>query len=143
MQKTMAVPIIVPGPRKIEAASVPTAYSPLTTLSSDRSARPIVSTRMCGTLRDCADKPGLTGAHLLITDTPTTSSPTTEQQIRGSDGAADWIVLLAGYDGEAVRQAVADRLSSGALHHTVAQQTSTVGRYNLAFTMTPLDLAAT
>ena len=95
------------------------------------------------TLRDCADKPGLTGGHLLLTDTPKTSSPTTEQQIRGSDGTADWIVLLSGYDGEAVRQTVADRLSATALHHAGAQERSAVGRYNLSFTMTPLDLAAT
>jgi len=94
------------------------------------------------TLRDCAGKPGLTGAHLLMTDTPKTSAPTTEQQIRGSDGAADWIVLLSGYDGEAVQQAVADRCSATALHHAGAQQNPTVGRYNLAFTMTPSDLAA-
>ena len=35
------------------------------------------------TLRELASKPGLTGAHLLLTDTPKTSAPTTEQQIRG------------------------------------------------------------
>jgi hypothetical protein len=95
------------------------------------------------TLQAWADKPGLTGGHLLMTDTPKTASPTTEQQIRGSDGAADWIVLLAGYDPAAVQHAVEDRLSSDALHHAGAQERSTVGRYNLAFTMTPLDLAAT
>jgi hypothetical protein len=40
------------------------------------------------TLRELASNCGLTGAHLLITDAPKTSAPTTEQQIRGSDGAA-------------------------------------------------------
>ena len=50
------------------------------------------------TLRELVDKPGLTAGHLLVTDAPKTSAPTTEQQIRGSDGAADWIVLLGGYD---------------------------------------------
>jgi hypothetical protein len=93
------------------------------------------------TLHAWVDKPGLTGAHLLVTDTPTTSSPTTEQQIRGSDSAADWIVLLAGYDGEAVQRAAAEGFSS--LHGAGAREKTTVGRYNLAFTMTPLDLAAT
>ncbi len=92
------------------------------------------------TLHVWADKPGLTGAHLLMTDTPKTSAPTTEQQIRGSDSAADWIVLLSGYDGEAVQHAVADGFS--ALHAAGAREKTTVGRYNLAFTMTPLDLAA-
>lgn len=91
-------------------------------------------------LQGWSDKPGLTGAHLLVTDTPKTGSPTTEQQIRGADSAADWIVLLAGYDGEAVQRAVADGFSS--LHGAGAREKTTVGRYNLAFTMTPLDLAA-
>jgi hypothetical protein len=94
------------------------------------------------TLQALVDKPGLTGGHLLMTDTPKTSAPTTEQQIRGSDGTADWIVLLSGYDSEAVRRAVEDSLSATALHHAGAQEKPTVGRYNLAFTMTPLDLAA-
>lgn len=98
---------------------------------------------LSGTLHAWADKPGLTGAHLLVTDTPKTSAPTTEQQIRGSDGAADWIVLLSGYDSEAVQRAVTNRLSPTALHHAGAQEKTTVGGYNLAFTMTPLDLAAT
>jgi hypothetical protein len=98
---------------------------------------------LSGTLRDYADKPGLTGAHLLITDTPKTSAPTTEQQIRGSDSTADWIVLLSGYDPPAVQRAVEDRLSATALRHAGAQERSTAGRYNLSFTMTPLDLAAT
>ena len=98
---------------------------------------------LSSTLREFVDKPGLTGGHLLVTDTPKTSAPTTEQQIRGSDSAADWIVLLAGYDGQAVQHAVEDRLSSAALHHAGAQETSTRDRYNLAFTMTPLDLAVT
>jgi hypothetical protein len=57
-----------------------------------------LKTVLIETLRELASKPGLTGAHLLLTDTPKTSAPTTEQQIRGTDGAADWIVLLSGYD---------------------------------------------
>ena len=95
---------------------------------------------LCKTLREYANKPGLTGAHLLMTDTPKTSAPTTEQQIRGSDSAADWIVLLSGYDGEAVQRTVADGFSS--LQQAGAREKTTAGRYNLAFTMTPLDLAA-
>ena len=93
-------------------------------------------------LRELAPKPGLTGAHLLVTDTPTTSSPTTEQQIRGADGAADWIVLLSGYDLDVVQKVVADQLSSSTLRLAGACENSTIGYYRLAFTMTPLDLAA-
>jgi hypothetical protein len=93
-------------------------------------------------LRELAPKPGLTGAHLLLTDTPKTSSPTTEQQIRGADRAADWIVLLSGYDRDLVQKVVADQLSSSALRLAGARENSTIGHYRLAFTMTPLDLPA-
>ena len=95
------------------------------------------------TLRELASNSGLTGAHLLITDAPKTSAPTTEQQIRGSDGAADWIVLLSGYDPETLEAAVSNRLSAPALRLAGAQEESTIGRYRLAFTMTPQDTAAT
>jgi hypothetical protein len=93
-------------------------------------------------LREMTAKPGLTGGHLLITDTPKTSSPTTEQQIRGADGAADWIVLLSGYDPEIVGDAASKFFSSSALHLIGGKEKSIVGRYKLAFTMTPLDLVA-
>ena len=92
-------------------------------------------------LRDLASKPGFTGAHLLMTDTPKMSAPTREQQIRGSDGAADWIVLLSGYDPEVVQEVVSNRLSASALHLAGAQQKSTAECYRLAFTMTSQDAA--
>ena len=89
-----------------------------------------------------AQKPGLTGAHLLLTDTPRTSAPTTEQQIRGKDGAADWIVLLSGYDADAVEAVIASPLSAGSLDALGAQNNARIGCYRLAFTMTPQDVAA-
>ncbi|WP_028135466.1 hypothetical protein [Bradyrhizobium japonicum] len=94
---------------------------------------------MLGTL---AQKPGLTGVHLLRTDTPRTSAPTAEQQIRGRDGTADWIVLLSGYDADAVEAVIAGPLSPGSLGALGAQNNPTIGCYRLAFTMTPQDVAA-
>lgn len=93
------------------------------------------------TLGTLAHKPGLTGTHLLRTDTPRTSAPTTEQQIRGKDGAADWIVLLSGYDEDAVEAVIASQLSPGSLGSLGAQDNPTTGRYRLAFTMTAQDVA--
>ena len=86
-------------------------------------------------------KPGLTGGHLLITDTPRMNSPTTEQQIRGRDGAADWIVLLSGYDPEIVQDVVSQFFSTSALHNFGACERPIRGSYKLAFTMTPFDIA--
>jgi hypothetical protein len=91
-------------------------------------------------IEDVPVTPGLTGAHLLVTDTPQTSRPTTEQRIRGADAVADWIVLLSGYEGEAVEEAVAAKLSAAELHRLGAQQKLIAGRYRLGYTMTPLDL---
>ena len=100
-----------------------------------------LQTHLSETLGTLAQMRGLTGAHLLLTDTPRTSSPTTEQQIRGKDGAADWIMLLSGYDADAIEQVTADRLSPAALGALGAQDNPTIGRYRLAFTMTPQDVA--
>jgi hypothetical protein len=93
-------------------------------------------------LRELPTKPGLTGAHLLMTDTPTTSSPTTEQRLRGSDGVADWIVLISGYEPEIVASVVADQFSARALGPAGARETMTIGQFMLAYTMTPPDVAA-
>ncbi|MCP3370441.1 hypothetical protein [Bradyrhizobium cajani] len=101
-----------------------------------------LQTQLSEILGALAQKPGLTGAHLLLTDTPRTSAPTTEQQIRGRDGAADWIVLLSGYDADVVEGVIAGQLSTSSLHAAGAREASTIGRYRLAFTMTPQDVAA-
>ena len=101
-----------------------------------------LQTQVSQMLGALAQKPGLTGAHLLQTDTPRTSAPTTEQQIRGKDAAADWIVLLSGYDADVVEAAIAGPLSTSSLQAAGAREASTVGRYRLAFTMTPQDVAA-
>jgi hypothetical protein len=112
-------------------------------LSPDAGRETDLKTALAEILRELAPKPGLTGAHLLLTDTPKTSSPTMEQQIRGADGVADWIVLLSGYDPDAVQKAVADRLSPSALRRGGAGENSIIGHYRLAFTLTALDLIAT
>ncbi|MDE5440897.1 hypothetical protein GWG65_05395 [Bradyrhizobium sp. CSA207] len=111
-------------------------------LSPEAGRETELHTHLSDTLRALAPQPGLTGAHLLLTDTPRTSSPTTEQQIRGRDGAADWIVLLSGYDAEAVERAVAGQISPSALRVAGARDDPTINHYRLAFTMTPQDLPA-
>ncbi len=111
-------------------------------LSPGQGKQAILKGALVERLRELASKPGLTGGHLLITDTPRTSSPTTEQQIRGADGAADWIVLLSGYDPEVLQHEISNRFSSTALRHMGAGEKSLMGRYKLAFSMTAMDVAA-
>jgi hypothetical protein len=112
-------------------------------LSPEAGRETSLETAVLATLRELASTPGLTGAHLLITDTPKTSVPTTEQQIRGLDGAADWIVLVSGYDPEIVELVISSKLPTPALRNLGAQENVTAGHYRLAFTMNPQDVAAT
>ncbi|KYK43388.1 hypothetical protein A1D31_18370 [Bradyrhizobium liaoningense] len=111
-------------------------------LSPDIGREAELQAHLSDTLAALARQPGLTGAHLLLTDAPRTSAPTTEQQIRGKDGAADWIVLLSGYDSDAVEDVIAGRLSPSSLHAAGAYENPTIGCYRLAFTMTSQDVAA-
>lgn len=77
---------------------------------------------------------GITGGHLLRTDTPQVAQ-TTEQKIRGGDAAADWIVILCGYDARAVLNLAADKLGSladGARHDL----------FRLSYAATPGDFQA-
>ncbi|WP_407184208.1 hypothetical protein [Bradyrhizobium centrosematis] len=112
-------------------------------LSPEAGQEARLQARLSEMLSTLAQKPGLTGAHLLLTDTPRTSAPTTEQQIRGKDGAADWIVLLSGYDADVVAGVIERQLSASSLRAAGAREDVMIGRYRLAFTMTAQDVAAT
>ncbi len=50
-------------------------------------------------------RPGLTGGHLLLTETPDIDA-TAEQRIRGFDAVADWIVLVSGYEARALSELI-------------------------------------
>ncbi len=90
------------------------------------------------TLPGLATRPGLAGAHWLVTDTPEMAALTTEQRIRGSDSTADWIVLLSGYETESVAETVAEALSGPGLRDAGAAE-FIADRYNLALAVTPQD----
>lgn len=67
---------------------------------------------------------GVTGAHFLESQ-PFPGVVTTEQQIRGGDAAADNVLLVGGYDAEAVRAAA----------ETAAVRGATIGLYRLGYTL--------
>jgi hypothetical protein len=48
---------------------------------------------------------GLTGAHLLESQPMAGAPQTTEQKMRGGDATADWVMLVGGYDLDAVKHA--------------------------------------
>jgi hypothetical protein len=86
-------------------------------------------------------QPGLTGAHLLLTQTPDIEL-TNEQKIRGGDAVADWIVLISGYDAKALSKIAGSELSVNALIGTGTESAPRYSYFDLAYTMTPADIRA-
>jgi hypothetical protein len=107
-------------------------------LSPEREKEDQLQQAVIATISDMATRPGLTGAHLLITDIPKTTELTTEQRIRGADRAAAWIILLSGYDSDRVQEA-SDRAES-AFEAAGAHERAIVGLYRLGYAMTQSDL---
>jgi hypothetical protein len=93
--------------------------------------------KLLGTL---PQRPGVTAAHLLRTQTPQAAA-TTEQRIRGgADGVADWIVLVAGYDSAALERLAEAELGPLALSGAGALPAQVSAVYRLSLAMTPQDL---
>jgi hypothetical protein len=64
-----------------------------------------LSAWMAGSLTGIAQQPGITGTHLLHRDTSVVRPDTKERQARqqtGDDGSSDLVVLIEGYDPDAV-----------------------------------------
>ena len=58
-------------------------------------------------LPDVPRRKGLTAMHLLQALPAAATPQTAEQKIRGGDASADWVLLVGGYDREAVKAALA------------------------------------
>jgi hypothetical protein len=90
-------------------------------------------------LKDLRMLRGLTGGHLLQTETPNAPA-TTEQKIRGGDAVADWIVLVPGYDSEALKGLQRAELGPRRLEQAGALPSSAASLYQLSYALTPKDL---
>lgn len=126
--------------RVLESAGSTVAGQALTVrLSPTSGAQDSLRAHLGALVRELPARPGLGGAHLLRNETPAIA-PTTEQQIRGlADRAADWIVLVTGYDLQALRQLAAAELSALALHQAGAAHGVTAGTYTLRMSMTAAE----
>jgi hypothetical protein len=83
--------------------------------------------------------PGITGGHLLRTETP--NAPTTaEQKIRGGDAVADWIILVSGYNLEALVKVAGAELGATSLERAGGLSSSAASLYRLSYALTPYDL---
>ena len=66
-------------------------------------------------VQELPSRPGVVGAHLLRSQTPADAA-TTEQRLRGlADRAADWIVVVTGYDARATQRLAEGELAPAAL----------------------------
>lgn len=78
---------------------------------------------------------GLGGAHLLRTDAPAIA-PTTEQRIRGNaDRSADWVLVVSGYEREALQGLGDGALAPAALAALGAAPDPGTGWYSLSLSM--------
>ena len=82
---------------------------------------------------------GVTGAHLLRTETPKISA-TTEQQIRGSDAVADWIVLVSGHSAPALRTVCSLVLDRDGLGKNGAETVDHDKPFRLVHALVPQDV---
>lgn len=78
------------------------------------------------------DMPGLVGGHLLRHEAPSLAQ-TTEQKIRGGDSFADWVIILVGYDLEALKGLAQKEMSVASLVQYGAQPNVVSGYYTLSF----------
>jgi len=92
----------------------------------------LATIRLSKRLSDLPKRKGLTGVHLLESQ-PMAGAQTTEQRIRGGDGTADWVLLVGGYDVEAVKTA--------ATHEVDAQPGRIVGLYRPAYSLSSGEIA--
>jgi hypothetical protein len=83
-------------------------------------------------------RPGITGAHLLLTDTPQ-AALTTEQKIRGADAVADWIVLVSGFGRDALLDVFAGELGVNRLAGVGGDAVKHAGPFRLVHAVTPMD----
>lgn len=109
-------------------------FSPL-----PRKAKPIASWLSAEVLPSLPARKGLCAVHLLESAPAQAMPKTAEQAIRGNDARADWVLLVAGYDAEAVRAAL-EHGGLGSLESHGAAPGAHVGFYAPSYSLTPQDL---
>lgn len=82
---------------------------------------------------------GITGAHLLRTETPA-AAPTREQQIRGGDAAADWILLISGHDAKTLSDIADGGMLAAKLVAAGASEQIRTGCYQLVHVLSAADM---
>jgi hypothetical protein len=89
-----------------------------------------------------AERPGVLGAHYLEGDLTASRTETEEKRLRaGSDAIADRVVLVGGYDADALAEVRRTVLASAALVAQGAEETQQAAIYRLLHCITEADIA--
>jgi hypothetical protein len=85
--------------------------------------------------------PGVLCAHLLEGEPTTSGQETVEKKLRGGDNEfVDWVILVGGYDREALAAIPADPLAEATLAGRGASSSRVRGIYQLVHCVTEADL---
>ena len=84
--------------------------------------------------------PGVAGLHLLQHEAPAIAQ-TTEQKIRGGDAAADWVLVVCGYDAAVLAGLAQTDMAEASLTALGARPGTVSGLYALSLSATPADMA--
>jgi hypothetical protein len=94
-------------------------------------------------LPDLVDRPGVLGAHLVEGERSASGTETTEKRLRGGGNEfVDWVILVGGYDHEALGTVGADALSEATLAGQGAASSRIRGIYQFVHYITKADLPA-
>ena len=108
-------------------------------LSPARDHEATLRATLAAWIRSVAHEPGFSGAHLLRHQAPDIPT-TTEQVIRGGDQGADWVLLVSGYEDDALRRWIGHHMTPEALTAIGAHAVSAAGQYMLSATAVPSDI---
>jgi hypothetical protein len=127
--------------RVLESRGAGTARHALTVRLSPEPGRDGELRKFCASLiGTLADRPGLTGAHLLRHETPPIAA-TTEQKLRNSsDRMADWVLIACGYDAAALTALAESEFAAASLGAHGAAPDIASGLYSISASATPADM---
>lgn len=109
-------------------------------LSPQSGADDVLQGDLSARLAGIAVRPGCVGAHLLRHETPRIAT-TREQQIRGGDRVADWVLVVMGYDLDTLSELKSTHFSQDALHGMGAARGVESALFVLCHSATPADTA--
>ena len=90
-----------------------------------------------------AERPGVLGAHLLEGERSASGTDTAEKRLRsGATEFVDWVILVGGYEGDALAGVRSDILSEENLAQGGAPSSRVRGIYQLVHCVTEADLRA-